>query len=275
MKKIKFSKLSVNINGSKIKINYFHRAGKKGTIIFVHGLGCLKEDFIKAAKVKELKDFELLAFDWPGAGESPYPKNKTLSIDDLVQIINDIAVKFSLKRFILVGHSIGGVAALFYAAKYPKRVVGFVNVEGSLVSRNARWSREIKKMGLDVFRDKPFQQMKTNLKKHEKLGFRRYAKTLDSVSIKSYFDFSVSHAKICKNEYLLKKFLGLKIPKVFIYGSENKSWLTIAKKLNENYCRVMVIPQAHHFPFIDNPAVFYKVLAKFAEDLFVVHHIDR
>ena len=77
MKKIKFLKLSVNLKGSKIKISYFHRPGKKGTIIFVHGLGCSKEDFLGATKVKELKDYELLAFDWPGAGESSYPSKKS------------------------------------------------------------------------------------------------------------------------------------------------------------------------------------------------------
>ncbi len=254
MKKIKLSKL---------KISYFHRPGKRGTIIFVHGLGCSKDDFINVTKAKELRDYELFSFDWPGAGESTYPKSKALEIKDLVKIINAFAIKFSVKRFILVGHSVGAVAALLYVVKYPKKVAGFLNVEGSLVFQNAWWSRKIKKAGFDIFRKKLFPDMVKDLKESKNRGFKRYSHQLSNVSIKSYFDFSISHAKICKNEYLLKKFLKLKIPKVFIHGAKNKVWLPVIKELKKNSSIVKVIPKSHHFSFIDNPNEFYKILLAF------------
>ncbi len=268
MKNINLSKFPIKLKNSKIKIRYFYRPGKRGTIIFIHGLGCSKEDFIDAVKVKGLKDYEIFAFDWPGVGNSLYPSRKSLGINDLVKIIEHTAKKFSFKKFILVGHSIGGIATLLYAEKYPKKVAGFVNVEGSLVSQNARWSRKIKKAGLDIFRNRLFPDMVEDLKKSKNRGFKRYGRQLDGVSIKSYFDFSVSHAKICKNGHLLKNFLKINLPKIFIYGAENKNWLSVIEKLKKSRCLVKAIPQSHHFPFIDNPPGFYKVLVKFTDNVF-------
>ncbi|MEK7659294.1 MAG: alpha/beta hydrolase [Patescibacteria group bacterium] len=268
MKKIHFSYFNIKLKASKVKLSYFDRPGKKGTIVFIHGLGCSKEDFINAVKVKGLKDYEIFVFDWPGAGRSSYPSKKSLGINDLVEVIDYVVKKFSFKKFILVGHSLGGVVGLLYSVKHPRKVAGFINIEGSLVSRNARWSRKIRKMGFRIFKNGPFQELKSALKKSKNFGFRKYAKTLDSVLIKSYFDFSVSHAKICKNEYLLKKFLELKLPKIFIHGAENKNWVPVIKKLKKSGCSVAGISKSHHFSFIDNPSLFYKVLAKFADEVF-------
>src|SRR3989338_175718 len=275
MKDTKFSGLLLKNKDSNLKISYFHRPGKKGTIIFIHGLGCSKEDFLIATKSKNLKDYEIFAFDWPGVAGSSYPKNKALGINDLVKIIDHIVLKFSLKKVILVGHSLGSVAGLLYSVEYPKRTSGFVSVEGSLVSRNALWSREIKKMGLEVFRNKTLEEMKAGLKKSKFLGFRKYAKTLDLISKKSYFDFSVSHAEICINNYLLNKFLKLKLSKVFIYGKENKGWVPVIKKLKKEHCLVKSIPESHHFSFIDNPDVFYRILAEFTNDAFSRQTLDK
>jgi len=67
-----------------------------------------------------------IAVDLRGHGRSAPPADHDYSVDALAADIGAVADSLGLKRFVLVGHSMGGAASLAYAGKNPDRVAGLV-----------------------------------------------------------------------------------------------------------------------------------------------------
>ncbi len=71
-----------------------------------------------------------IAFDFRGAGQSDLPSDNNYSAEALASDIAAVADSLGLDRFILVGHSMGGSAAIAYVASHPERIAGLI-VEGT------------------------------------------------------------------------------------------------------------------------------------------------
>jgi pimeloyl-ACP methyl ester carboxylesterase len=72
-----------------------------------------------------------VAVDLPGRGSRP-ADIMAVTLDDCVTAVVDAADQAGLGRFVLVGHSLGGVVITETACRYPDRVAGRVYV-GALV----------------------------------------------------------------------------------------------------------------------------------------------
>ena len=263
---VKIKKIKLKYKGELLRLEYLFRSGHSMPILFIPGLACGKEDFLDATKLKSLKPHMLIALDLPGTGNSTYTQRRQFGLNDLVEIINSLVDALDIKKFFLVGHSMGGVVGLFYATKFPEKVSGFINIEGSLEPQNGWWSKEIKIMGFDEFKKNAYPKLIRDLKRNDVSSLRRYGRNLNKTKIKAYFDYSISHAFYCYKKPLLKKFLNLKMPKVFVYGSSNKNWLPIIKKLKKADCLVLKVPKSHHFSFYDNRPYFYNFLNHFIKN---------
>lgn len=105
----------------KIKVNYTD-TGKGRVIVLLHGfLGSLEiwNDFVK----KLSKTYRVIAIDFPGHGQTPaigYYHSMELLAQSIKAVLNNAGVR----RYILVGHSMGGYAALAFTELYPENVSG-------------------------------------------------------------------------------------------------------------------------------------------------------
>ncbi|MGZ3664104.1 MAG: alpha/beta fold hydrolase [Ktedonobacterales bacterium] len=72
----------------------------------------------------------VFALDWPGFGASarPSPADFAYSAERYTEVLTDWLNALGIARAVLVGNSIGGAAALCYAAAQPQRVAGLVLV---------------------------------------------------------------------------------------------------------------------------------------------------
>ena len=147
-------RLEISYHNEPLHIEYFLREGKKEILLYLHGLGCSKKDFIEAASFDELNDYTLIAFDFPGCGNSPYPENASLGMDDLTGITRIITSELSLNKLVIIGHSMGGLVALLYIKKYGKGVKAFISIEGNLAPEDCMFSREVKRCSLREFTEK-------------------------------------------------------------------------------------------------------------------------
>jgi pimeloyl-ACP methyl ester carboxylesterase len=68
------------------------------------------------------KDFRLLIPDLPGSGSSPLAG--PLSIEDMAEVIREVLDAAGVARPVVIGHSMGGYAALAFAERYPERLAG-------------------------------------------------------------------------------------------------------------------------------------------------------
>jgi pimeloyl-ACP methyl ester carboxylesterase len=72
-----------------------------------------------------------VALDLRGHGQSEAPKNGDYSVEALTADVAAVVDALKLGRLVLVGHSMGGSAAIAYAAQRPEKVAGLVLVESA------------------------------------------------------------------------------------------------------------------------------------------------
>jgi len=84
----------------------------------------------------------LVTFDAPGAGESPVPK-AGITIDALADVAAALLDTLGLEKAVVGGVSMGGYAALRFAARYPQRLLGLVlaNTRAAADTEEARKAR--------------------------------------------------------------------------------------------------------------------------------------
>ena len=104
---------------------YYREESKGKNIMLVHGFveeGSMWDELVKSLK----KTHRVIVPDLPGFGKSGLPADGSkLSIDLYAEFIATLATKAKLKKFVLLGHSMGGYAALYFAEKHPDQLRGF------------------------------------------------------------------------------------------------------------------------------------------------------
>jgi pimeloyl-ACP methyl ester carboxylesterase len=119
----------VDIGGRRINL---HCTGAGGpTVILMAGIFSWSVVWYKTQPVIAQKT-RVCAFDRAGYGFSdPGPRPQILSdvVDDLHAALNAGPIP---GRYVLVGHSLGGIEARLYAQRWPKEVVGMVLVDSAL-----------------------------------------------------------------------------------------------------------------------------------------------
>jgi pimeloyl-ACP methyl ester carboxylesterase len=97
-------------------------------VVFAHSLAGNSSQW--KAQLEHLRpNHRAIAFDFRGHGRSEPAKNGDYSIAGMAGDIAAVVDALGLDRFVLVGHSMGGGAALAYAGAHPERVTGLLLVD--------------------------------------------------------------------------------------------------------------------------------------------------
>jgi pimeloyl-ACP methyl ester carboxylesterase len=105
----------------KIKVKYTD-VGKGRVIVLLHGFLSSHEAWAEFIK-KLSKNYRVIAIDLPGHGQTP-AIGYYHSMELLAQSVKAVLNKAGVRRYIVVGHSMGGYTALAFAELYPENVSG-------------------------------------------------------------------------------------------------------------------------------------------------------
>ena len=258
-----FRQCQIRHQGSELPVSYFIRPGLAGTLVLLHGLGGSKQDYLAAVGQRALSDYALVAFDFPGCGGTPYPKDARLGVDDLVEITDQVVSALNINDFVIIGHSMGGLVGLLFAGKYGSKLEGFVDVEGNLSPEDCFLTRGIAGLSFDDFLNtEQLETLKLKFVSAPHRATRMWAEDLDKQVPRAIYDYAVSIVNWSDNEDLLTGFLSLPIPRLFVYGSAN-SQLSYIPRLKLSGAGVVEIPDSGHWPHLDNPVSFYSEVARF------------
>ena len=207
-----------------------------------------------------LNGYALAAFDFPGSSNSPYPAGKSYDFDDLVEIAKEVIDHLKLKNVVVIGHSTGSLVACLLAERYPNLVKAVVSVEGNMDLGDCWLTQKIAGNSYKKFTQEILPEY---LKSLEGSRIEVYGAHLKRANPKSCYDYADSVLKYSKKG--LETFLALKLPKLYVYCSENSSlpYLPILKEA----ARVAEIPNSNHWPIYDNPEAFFKALSEFLKNL--------
>lgn len=124
----------VDAGGLKLHYQDFgtdHKTEGRPVMLCMHGGAATGHwfDFVAAGFTP---DFHVLALDQRGHGDSAWVDPPAYSYFDYASDIDKVAAKLDLRDFVLVGHSMGGMVSLVYAATYPGRMKKLVIVDTSV-----------------------------------------------------------------------------------------------------------------------------------------------
>jgi esterase len=101
-------------------------------VVMLHGLRAYGQWFEEFAEVVA-SDFYLIAPDQRGRGSTDWATDGRYDTDAYVADLLQLAERWPLQRFAIIGHSMGGTNAINFAARYPERVSALVIVDSSPV----------------------------------------------------------------------------------------------------------------------------------------------
>jgi len=98
----------------------------RGTpIVLLHGLRGFSGTWRPLAASLS-KQYRLIAFDQRGRGESDWDPQHNYYTDAYLADLEGIVGQLGLKRFVLLGHSMGGTTSYVYADRHPERLFGLI-----------------------------------------------------------------------------------------------------------------------------------------------------
>lgn len=120
------------IREKKIVINndtlsYYDKGKGKTTLLFIHGSFVNKEYWKNQIQFFS-KKYRVIALDLAGHGNSTHNRNNW-TIQEFGNDITQIITKLSLKRVILIGHSVGADIALETASQNNPAIIGIVGID--------------------------------------------------------------------------------------------------------------------------------------------------
>ena len=108
---------------------FFRQFGAGQPVVILHGLFGLSDNWVTFGR-SLAEDYAVFIPDLRNHGQSPH--SRIFDFPSLVDDIYELQEQLSLPAITLVGHSLGGKTAMFYAMQNPERVNKLVVVDISL-----------------------------------------------------------------------------------------------------------------------------------------------
>jgi pimeloyl-ACP methyl ester carboxylesterase len=257
-----YEQLNLRIDGVSLKVATVRRGGDLAPLVFLHGFGSTKEDYADIALQPAFAGRPFLAYDGPGCGETSCEDLSKMSIPFLVKTAQTVLRAAGIRRFHIVGHSMGGLTALLLAHQDPGRILSFADIEGNIAPEDTFLSRQVLTHPSDDD-ESFFEDFIDRTRRSPFYSSALYAASLRHKvrpgAVRGIFE---SMVELSDHGDLMAKFLSLPCPRMFMYGEQNSS-LSYLTKLSANGVELAEIPHSAHFPMYSNPIVMWKRIAEF------------
>lgn len=264
--KLIHEKYDLTIDGVDIKIAATRREAITDLtpIVFLHGFGSTKEDYIDIVHHPSFSGRPFLAYDAPGCGETICNDLSKMSIPFLMETAKAVLQLAGIQRFHLCGHSMGGLTALMLAHEDPSRVVSFIDIEGNVAPEDCFLSRQVITYHSDdpeVFFEAFVQRVRSSKEFSSSLYSASLRHKVRVGAVRGIFESMVS---LSDNADIMTKFLSLPFPRMFMYGEQNAS-LSYLGHLEANGVELAEIPHSGHWPMYANPLEMWRRIALFLD----------
>ena len=254
-------------------------AGKR--ILLAHGFTGAKEDFAETAARLQAAGWEAVAPDLRGHGPGPHPSGRaSYSLARYADDLLALADRLEWDRFVLLGHSMGGMAVQLVALSHPSRLEALVlsctshgPPEGIDRDAVALGRAVVESGGLvalveagrgreDVFATPAHKRLLAT-----RPGWAEYG---DAKLLACSPDMWVAMAE----EHLsqpdrLEALRGLSMPVLVIVGEQDRAFLEPSRRVAEAVpgAKLVVVPDAGHAPQFEQPEHWWRSLAAFLEEV--------
>jgi pimeloyl-ACP methyl ester carboxylesterase len=252
------------------------------TIVMLHGFGVSGHMFDEFAERMQDR-YHLIALDQRGHGDSDWAPEGDYSRDAYVTDLEGFRETLGIGRFILVGHSMGGLISVGYTVRNPGVVRALVLVDvGPEASREGVENIQRFTRGPDELDFEEFVQMAHRFNQRRTLEnirerMRHRLKQTDSGKWTWKFDKRFREAPTelrigsqLSNDEMWQMFRGVEAPTLLVRGAESDvlSPAVAERAVSEmRRARLVTVPAAGHSVPGDNPDDFTAAVTEFLGDL--------
>ncbi len=244
---------------------------KNTTIIFLHGNSTSNIVWKKQLEASELQAFSMVAYDFPGHGQSI--KLKDYSVTNLVKILADNCQKF--ESVVLVGHSLGGHLAI-ETLPYLNNCIGClvfgtppikkpINLEEAFLPND-----KMSYLFQEELNDFEISEMADLMVKESiewKKILEKNIKQTDS-KFRTAIATSIGNGEF-SDEYAILN--ALQVPVAIFHGEKdvlvNKDYLNQLNISTIWKNEIIEISNSSHSPHIENPVVFNQLLHQYLNNI--------
>lgn len=247
---------NIILNGALVHYFTNDSQNENKPIIFLHGWRSMGSIWLNFFDQLKNMGFFALALDLPGFGQSQMPK-KNFCLRDYATIVGEFIKKLKLKNPVIVGHSFGGNIALKLALIEPSMAKSLVLVDASGVRQKtnkknlaAIFAKIVKPLFLPSF----MQPLRKLI--YEKMGAADYLAT--PALQKTFLNIT--------NEDLTESLKNIETKTLIIWGEGDKETplgQAYILKNNLKNSRLVILKNAGHFPFLDQPDEFMKIITNY------------
>ncbi|KAL0936951.1 alpha beta hydrolase protein [Colletotrichum truncatum] len=257
-----WEKVQLTIDNTNLSISTVHREGPADPILFLHGFGSTKEDYTDINLHPSLSKYPVIAYDTPGSGSSTTSDFSSLSMPFLVAVAEAVLAHYGVKRYHLVGHSMGGLTALLLAQRNPGSVLSFTNIKGNLAPEDCFLSRQI----LEFPSNDPETFVEEFIERTRHSAFfgngvyaAAFKAKVKPGAVRPTFESMVHYSD---NGKLLDIFEGFPFPRMFMFGLQHAT-LSYLPRIAKAGVELAEIPKSGHFVMYTNPVAMWERIEDF------------
>lgn len=274
-----------DVDGARL---FVQSVGSGKSLVIVHGGPGLSHDYLAPQLIDLLcNDYQLIFYDQRASGQSSGVEDTTLLT--MSQFIKDLEIlrqELKIDRLNLLGHSFGGLLAMYYAISYPNNVDKLLLLESSPASweLNFPYFRKViaerlmendkQELSAIELRD-DFETNPELMDRYMKIYFRTFFKnpTLSQNIVLGIDEHWLSNYKVTNNliwkdlgKYdIHDKLINITAPTLVVHGDESVISIegaeAIVKRIPDS--KLVILNDVGHFPYIEAPNVFSKIVREF------------
>jgi pimeloyl-ACP methyl ester carboxylesterase len=229
-------------------------------MVFLHG-GALTAHTWDLVCLALRGEYHCIALDQRGHGDSAWAEEPAYSYQDYASDIAKAVTKLDLRDFVLVGHSMGGMVSLVYAATYPGRLKKLVIVDTSVNLSEERLAamRDVGNRGGSSYATREDLVARYKLRPGNSLAPAEVVRHIAGFSARQFPDGSWRH-KFDRRVYATREGMDgmplwdrVKVPALLVKGGRSAR---ITPELAE-------VADSDHHVTLDNPAGFIAAVRPF------------
>ncbi len=249
------------------QVIHYEVLGQGKPVLFLHGwMGSWRYWLPTMEAVAQ--HFRAYSFDFWGFGDSDKEAEAHTIKEYSAQVLRFLD-GMGIARARLVGHSMGGMVALKTAIDYPERIVRVATagavIEGSALAPLLKMTTNQLITRLFV-RGPVVQRIWWQLMRNIRSGWRRWFGEVIEDSAKGSQDAILQSVRSMRRTDLRPELGRLKVPALIVHGSEDDIVDPDQAEIFQVYvptARVVVMEHCRHFPFMDDPESFNRLLIDF------------
>lgn len=246
------------------QVVHYEVLGRGRPVLFLHGwMGSWRYWFPTMERTSD--HFRTYSFDFWGFGES-----RRQTTTESVQAYSNQVIRFldalGIERVTLVGHSMGGMVALKTAINHPKRIERVAAVGAPIVGTSLSLLLKLT--------DQPvLSEAFARLPRFRRFMFQRFLGMKDDPALSEILDDSIKSTSTTMTRSvgsmlrtdLRPELSRLAVPALIVHGGRDNIVNPDQADLfgNVPLAEVVVMPESHHFPFLEEADLFNDVLLRF------------